>query len=478
MALRAVIKVIEDGFQACVLTPTTLLSFQHFERFKERLQSYPIRIGLLNRFTSAKEKLKILKEIKQGSQDILIGTHRILSRDVYFKKLGLLVVDEEHLFGVSDKEKLKKWQSSLDTLSLSATPIPRSLSMSLSGFKDISLINTPPLNRKPIKTFLNIYNEDLIKKAILKEQSRSGQMIFIHNRIADIHKIAEKLKSIAPSIRLRFAHGQMKDLQKAIARDFFYQKFDMLVCTTIVESGMDFPLAGTLFINNADEFGLSQLYQLRGRIGRSDKQAYCYLLIKERKKATEEALHRLKIIQENNQPGAGLAIAQYDLEMRGGGELMGAEQSGFVQDVGAEMYFELLQSAVSETEGSTSNLRWEPDLHFKTPAFLPKSYIPYEKIRLVFYKKFSVIECIEELDKLKIILQDSAGTLPEEAENFILINKIRCLAKKWHIREMSYKQPWLYINFSDTTPLTTQTALSWLKRGVVNIEIKILFGFL
>ena len=477
VAIRACFKVIEDGFQACVLAPTTLLSFQHFERFKERFKNQAVRIGLLNRFTFKKEKIKTLEEIKSGTIDILIGTHKILSKEIYFKKLGLFIIDEEHLFGVRSKEKLKKWQTSLDTVSLSATPIPRSLSMSLSGLRNISLINTPPLNRKSIKTFINTYNLILIKEAVLKELSRQGQVIFIHNRISDIRVVEEQIKQIVPSARIRVAHGKMKTLQKNIVLDFFYRKFDVLICTTIMESGMDFPMAGTLFINNSDEFGLSQLHQLRGRIGRSDRQSICYLLVKSNRNLTEQAKERLRIIQENNQPGAGLAIARYDLEMRGAGDLMGAEQSGFLKDLGFEMYFELLQESLSDLKGEEKPPALEPEIHFKKPAYLPKDYIPHEKTRLIFYKKFSVVENKEDLNKVVFELENFAGLLPEEALNFVLISQIRILAKKWHIRELSYKKPWVYMNFADTTPLQVSDLLDWIKKGVCETQTKNTFRF-
>ena len=408
VALRAAFKVMEEGFQACLMAPTTILSFQHFDRFKKRLKNWPFTIRLINRFTSSKERKEVLRDSTEGKVDILIGTHRILSRDIHFKKLGLLIIDEEHLFGVKSKEKIKHWYSHVDTISLSATPIPRSLSMSLSGLRDMSVILTPPLNRKPVHTFIKPFSEELIKKTVSKELERNGQVIFIHNRIADIYLIEEKLKKLLPSVRIQTAHGKMKDLQEKVVLDFFYQKFDLLLCTTIVESGMDFPNANTLFINQSDQFGLSQLHQLRGRIGRSDRQSHCYLLIDPRKKVSQKALERLKIIQENNQPGAGITIAQYDLEMRGGGELMGAEQSGFLQNIGYEMYFEFLKENISQLKGEKISSP-EPDLQFKQPAFIPRSYIPHEKVRLVFYKKLASAQSETEIEKIKIELIDFAG---------------------------------------------------------------------
>ena len=470
VALRAGFKVIEEGFQVCLIAPTTILSFQHFERFKERLANWPISIYLLNRFTSTSERKHILKETKSGKVDILIGTHRILSRDTYFKKLGLLIIDEEHLFGVKSKEKIKNWHAYVDTISLSATPIPRSLSMSLSGLRDISLILTPPLNRKSIKTFISPFKEELIKKAVLKEQERKGQVIFIHNRISDIFNIENQLKNLLPSVRIRTAHGKMKNLQEKIVLDFFQEKFDLLLCTTIVESGMDFPKAGTLFINQAEQFGLSQLHQLRGRVGRSERQSYCYLLTDSYKKISQTALGRLKIIQENNQPGAGITIAQYDLEMRGAGELMGAEQSGFLQNVGYEMYFEFLRENIFHLNKEQMISAPEPDLQFNKPAFIPHNYIPHEKARLVFYKRLATALSEKEVEQIRIELKDFAGPLPLETTNLFLLNQLRLIAKNLHARELSYRSPWFYISFVESSPLSHLQIAKWVKDGFCHLH--------
>ena len=469
VALRAAFKVIEEGFQVGIMAPTTILSFQHFDRFKERLKNWPMTVRLINRFTSAKERKEILKDTKEGKVDILIGTHRILSRDIQFKKLGLLIIDEEHLFGVKSKEKIKHWYSHVDTISLSATPIPRSLSMSLSGLRDMSLILTPPLNRKSVHTFIKPFSGELIKKAISKELERDGQIIFIHNRIADIYRIEEQLKELLPSLRIQTAHGKRKDLQEKVVLDFFQRKFDLLLCTTIIESGMDFPNANTLFINQSDQFGLSQLHQLRGRIGRSDRQSYCYLLIDPRKRMSQKALERLKIIQENHQPGSGITIAQYDLEMRGGGELMGAEQSGFLQNVGYEMYFEFLQENISALKGEKA-ISPEPDLQFKQPAFIPCHYIPHEKMRLVFYKKLASASSKEEIEKIKTELEDFAGPLPIETTNLFLLNQLRLIAKSLHARELSYKNPWLYISFVESSPLSHLQIAKWVQEDFCHLH--------
>ncbi len=467
VAMRAVFKVIEDGFQACLMAPTTLLSFQHFETFKNRFQNWPVTIRLLNRFTPAQKRKELIKEVQEGRVDILIGTHRILSRDIHFKKPGLLIIDEEHLFGVQSKEKIKNWYSHIDTLSLSATPIPRSFSMSLSGLRDMSLILTPPPNRKPVKTFISPFNESLIKKAVLKEKEREGQIIFIHNRIASIYEAERKLKALLPSVRIRVAHGKMKNMQEDIVLDFFQQKFDLLLCTTIVESGMDFQRAGTLFIDRAEQFGLSELHQLRGRVGRSERESYCYMLVEERKQLSQRALDRLRIIQENNQPGSGWAIAQYDLEMRGAGELMGREQSGFLQEVGYELYFEFLKESISSLKAETKETQaGEPDLQFRHPAFIPTSYIPHEKTRLIFYKKLALTCSEREVEGIRGELEDFAGPLPEEVENLIWLSHLRQMAKKWHIRELSHRPPHLYISLAESTPIEMAKIVKWIESGV------------
>ena len=518
VAMRAVFKVIEDGYQVALMSPTTLLSFQHFETFKDRFKNWPVSIRLLNRFTSLKERKTLLKEVRDGRTDILIGTHRILSRDIRFKRPGLLIIDEEHLFGVKSKEKIKNWHTHIDTLSLSATPIPRSFSMSLSGLRDISLILTPPLNRKAVHTVISPFSEGVIKKAVLKERERKGQIIFIHNRIATLDKVERRLKTLLPFVRIRVAHGKMKNLQEKIVLDFFQQKFELLLCTTIVESGMDFTNAGTLFIDRAEQFGLSELHQLRGRVGRSEKPAYCYMLVEERKNLSEKAKERLRIVQENNQPGAGITIAQYDLEMRGAGELMGREQSGFLQEVGYELYFEFLReslSAINKTGSgqaepaprvlpfekgqgatfedsptsmvgkkpeshafssdwgsNTVSIAPEPDLQLNYPAFIPEAYIPHEKTRLIFYKKLATSRLEEEVESIKKELEDFAGPLPEEVENLILLSHCRWLSKQYHIRELAHRPPFLYMSLAESTPVPVSQIVQWVERGVCEWQDK------
>ena len=464
VALRASFKVIEQGFQVCFIAPTTVLSFQHLETSKKRFQNHPMNIRLMNRFTPLEQQRQILRELKQGQVDMLIGTHRLLSRDIYFKKLGLLIIDEEHLFGVKSKEKIKNRYSRVDTLSLSATPIPRSFSMSLSGIRDMSLILSPPLNRKSLKIEISLFKDQVIKEASQREIKRGGQIIFIHNRVKSLPALEDKLKKLLPSARIRTAHGKTKDLEQ-VAVDFLQKKFDLLLCTTIVESGMDFPNAGTMFIHQPEKFGLSELYQLKGRVGRSSRQAYCYMLTCPQKALSEEAAQRLRIIQENNHLGAGIKIAQYDLEMRGAGSLMGREQSGFLQEVGHEMYFELLRDSIFTVKKEEPPI--EPELKFVKPAFIPKDFIPREKARLLFYKKLSLANSEKELLQIQQELEDFTGKLlPEETHNLIFISLIRLLAKKARIRELSYNFPFLYLSFAEKAPIDTKHILQAVEKGV------------
>ncbi len=466
VALRAGFKVIEEGFQVCFMAPTTVLSFQHFETSKKRFKNHAVNIRLMNRFIPLEKQKQTLRELKDGRVDILIGTHRLLSRDIHFKNLGLLIIDEEHLFGVKSKEKIKARHARVDTLSLSATPIPRSFSMSLSGIRDMSFILSPPLNRKSVKTGISPFKAELIKEACQKELKRGGQIIFIHNRTASLPAMEEKLKKLLPFARIRSAHGKTKNLEERVAVDFLKGKFNLLLCTTIVESGMDFPKAGTLFIHQAEQFGLSELYQLRGRVGRSDRQAYCFMLTDPGKALSEEALERLKIIQENNHLGAGIKIAKYDMEMRGAGSLMGREQSGFLQEVGHEMYFELLQDNIAVLKNKKLKPAPEPELKFPDPAFIPKNFIALEKARLVFYKKLSLAGSEKEVLQIEKELKDFAGPGPQEIKNLIFISLIRLLAKKAHVSELSYNFPFLYLSFAESAPFSTKQILNWIEKGL------------
>ncbi|RYZ75919.1 MAG: transcription-repair coupling factor, partial [Proteobacteria bacterium] len=336
---------------------------------------------------------KTLKECAEGKVDILIGTHRVLSKDVAFKDLGLMIIDEEQKFGVTHKEKMKKMRNSVDSLTLSATPIPRTLNMSLVGARDLSLINTAPVDRLPTRTFVTKFDEETIRKAITAEIGRGGQVYFIHNRVQSIYGLADEIRAIVPTARIRVGHGQMNehDLEKTML-EFFHHEVDVLVCTAIVESGMDIPRANTMFIDSAHMFGLSQLYQLRGRVGRSKARAYCYLMMPRGKKLEKDAQERLKIIQENSALGSGIKIAQYDLELRGSGNILGDDQSGHVNAVGYELYMDLLQEALADAKGEDiGDIELDPEINLRIAAMIPESYIADIRIRLSYYKALADI---------------------------------------------------------------------------------------
>lgn len=438
VAMRAAFRALMENKQVALLVPTTVLAFQHFENFKKRFKNWPFEIRSLGRFTSKKEIKESLELLKIGKVDLVIGTHRLLSADVEFGKLGLLIIDEEHRFGVAHKEKLKQLKINIDCLALSATPIPRTLNMALMGVRDLSVINTAPLDRLPTRTYINRFNRGSIKKAITAELQRNGQIYFIHNRVQSIYARAQEIREIVPDARIEVAHGQMKDgeLEKVMLR-FFERKFDVLLCTTIVENGVDNPHANTMIIDNAHHFGLSQLYQLRGRVGRSKERAYCYLVIPQNVKLDPEAKERLKVIQENTALGSGFRIAHHDLELRGAGSFLGAEQSGHVNTVGYDLYLELLENTIKEAKGETIVEEIEPEINLRIPALIPDKYIPDIRVRLSYYKSLSEISGEEELEKIEDELVDQFGKLPDEIINLMGIMLIRKFCKDLGIKEVS-----------------------------------------
>jgi transcription-repair coupling factor (superfamily II helicase) len=454
VAMRAAFKALEENKQVALLVPTTVLAFQHYENFKKRFKSWPFEIRSLGRFTPKKEQKETLELMAMGKVDLVIGTHRLLSSDIKFAKLGMLITDEEHRFGVSHKEKLKQLKANLDCLALSATPIPRTLNMALMGVRDLSVINTPPQDRLPIRTFINRFNKTSIRKAILAELQRNGQVYFIHNRVQSIYARAQELREIVPEARIEVAHGQMKDgeLEKVMLR-FFEHKFDILLCTTIVENGVDNAKANTMIIDNAQNFGLSQLYQLRGRVGRSKERAYCYLVIPQNLKLDPDAKERLKVIQENTALGSGFKIAHHDLELRGAGSFLGAEQSGHANTVGYDLYLELLEQSIKEAKGEEISEEIEPEINLKIPALIPDRYIPDIRIRLSFYKSLSEIESESDLENIEDELVDQFGKLPEEVVNLMGIMLIRKYCKDLGIKEVSAGSVNVSFTFSDRTSI-------------------------
>lgn len=466
VAMRAAFQAVENKKQVAVLAPTTVLTFQHLETFRKRFSGWNLEIHSLNRFVSAADQKKTLAALKDGKVDILIGTHRLLSKDVIFKNLGLLIIDEEQKFGVVHKEKIKKLKTDVDTLTLSATPIPRTLNMSFTGMRDLSIINTAPVDRLPTRTFISKFDSELIRKAIQSEVSRGGQVYFIHNRIQSIYGVADELRQILPDVRMKVAHGQMNEdeLESAMLA-FFHHEIDVLVCTAIVESGMDVPKANTMFIDQAHMFGLSQLYQLRGRVGRSKARAFCYLLLPKDKKIDKDAQERLKIIQDNSALGSGIRIAQYDLELRGAGNILGDDQSGHVNAVGYELYMDLLNEALSEAKGeSLPDRELDPEINLRVPALIPDSYIADIRIRLSYYKALSEIASNEEMNRIEDELKDQFGPLPDPVINLMGLMLIRHQCKQLGVRDVSAGLKSISLVFTERTKLKPETAIKLAMR--------------
>ena len=451
VALRASFRVAIDGFQVLVLVPTTILCYQHYRTFNDRLSRHGIRVAQINRFVPGKEQKQTLDDLAAGKVDILVGTHRLLSQDVKTRRLGLVIVDEEQRFGVTHKERLKELRAGADILTLTATPIPRTLHMSMLGLRDISIITTPPSNRMSVKTYIARMDETLIRESIEHELDRGGQVFFLHNRVEDIEATTLWLKSLVPKANVRFAHGQMKetDLENTII-DFIEHKFDVLVCTTIIESGIDMPNVNTLIVSNADRFGLAQLYQMRGRVGRSSVQAYAYFLTKDPARLSDDSRRRLDVLATHQELGAGFQIASHDLEIRGAGNLLGAEQSGHASEVGLEMYTDLLGEAIAELRGQIPE-RIKIDTEIKLPitALIPESYIREEGLRLQFYKALFSIERSDELSSISEELRDRFGPPPEEAKRLLAVARLKLVLSWLGASQISMnpKAAWFEVRF-------------------------------
>ncbi len=464
VAMRAAFSVLSSGKQVAVLAPTTVLSFQHLRSFEKRIGSWGYNVKGLNRFVSPKETKSTLAGINGGTVDLAIGTHRILSQDVKFKNLGLLIVDEEQKFGVKHKEKIKMFKEGVDTLTLSATPIPRTLNMGLLGLKDLSLISTPPVDRHPIKTFLTKKNKTVMKQAIEQEVKRGGQIYFIHNRVQSIHHLFEELSELLPDVRMGLGHGQMpEDHLEKVMIQFFNHEIDMLVSTTIVESGMDVSKANTIIIDQAQNFGLSQLYQLRGRVGRSHEKAFCYLMIPPNRNLDKEALEKLKTLQDNSKLGSGVKVAHYDLEMRGAGNLLGREQSGQGHMVGYELYMELLEETLGEMKGEPVQ-KFEPDIHIPLPALIPSSWIADIRIRLTYYNQLSKIDEASEILDIEDELRDQFGKLPEESLNLLRLMELKCHCRHKKIQEIKAGPKNLSLRFATDTPITNKRIVELISK--------------
>ena len=462
VAIRATFKAVQDGKQVAYLVPTTVLCMQHFRTFTERFEKYPVKVVFLSRFNTKKENDRVVAAIKQGEVDVVIGTHRLLSKDVEFKDLGLLIVDEEQRFGVSHKEKIKRLRNNVDVLTLTATPIPRTLYMSLSGIRDMSMLTEAPPERMPIRTYVLEYNEELIREAINRELKRDGQVFIVHNRVSDLYIFANKIKEICPYAKIAVAHGKLdeKELSDTMM-DFIDKKYNVLVTTTIIETGLDIQNANTLIIDNAEQFGLAQLYQLRGRVGRSNRTAYAFFMYRKNKELTEDEFGRLKAIKENTALGSGLKIAMRDLEMRGAGNILGLSQSGHIDIVGYDMYMKLLNEAVKylrENNNSVNGENIDVDDYMNAfdtivdidiNAYIPESYIENEEVKLDVYRKISRCKEEKEFDDLKDELKDRFGEFPKEIENLIFIAKLKIKAHKYYVTHLNIKRKLVSITFAE-----------------------------
>jgi len=442
LAMRAAFKAVENGKQVAVLVPTTVLSVQHGRTFSERFADFPMTVEVLNRFKTGRQAKDILKRTREGHVDILIGTHRLLSGDVAFKDLGLLVIDEEQRFGVEHKERLKRMRVNVDILTMTATPIPRTLHMALLGLRDISSLATAPLDRRSIVTSVTTYNQELIRKAIYRELNRQGQVFFLHNRVQSIEKKAWEIQQLAKDAKVGIAHGQMskRELEDAMI-NFVLGDTDVLVCTTIIESGLDIPNANTIFINDADRFGLAEMHQLRGRVGRYKHRAYAYMLLPNTRPISPIAAKRLKAIEEYSHLGAGFRIALRDLEIRGAGNILGPEQSGHIQMVGYQMYCEMLGNAVHEMKHEKVEPLPTTMIDLGTPTYIPKNYIPLDRHRMDVYRKIAVARTPADLQQIEAELADVYGPVPDEVKLLLDIGELRIAAAKWDIRSIVASQP-------------------------------------
>ncbi|WP_151995525.1 transcription-repair coupling factor [Buttiauxella massiliensis] len=442
VAMRAAFLAVENHKQVAVLVPTTLLAQQHLDNFRDRFANWPVRIEMLSRFRTAKEQAQILEEAREGKVDILIGTHKLLQNDVKMKDLGLLIVDEEHRFGVRHKERIKAMRADVDILTLTATPIPRTLNMAMSGMRDLSIIATPPARRLAVKTFVREYDSLVVREAILREVLRGGQVYYLYNDVENIQKAADRLAELVPEARITIGHGQMRERElERVMNDFHHQRFNVLVCTTIIETGIDIPTANTIIIERADHFGLAQLHQLRGRVGRSHHQAYAWLLTPHPKAMTTDAQKRLEAIASLEDLGAGFALATHDLEIRGAGELLGEGQSGSMETIGFSLYMEMLENAVDALkEGREPSLEdltsSQTEVELRMPALLPDDFIPDVNTRLSFYKRIASAKTAHELDELKVELIDRFGLLPDAARNLLDIAALRQQAQKLGVRKI------------------------------------------
>jgi transcription-repair coupling factor (superfamily II helicase) len=450
VALRAAFKAVLDGKQVSILAPTTILVQQHFNTVKKRFAGFPITFETLSRFKSAKEQKAVVQRLKEGKIDLLIGTHRLLAKDVHFKNLGLLIVDEEQRFGVNHKESIKHMKTMVDVLTLSATPIPRTLHMSMVGIRDMSILETPPEERMPVKTYVTPYDDSIVAEAIKRELARGGQVYFLYNRVRSIEQMFTRLKTLVPEARIGVAHGQMREnALEDVMLDFYAGAFDVLLCTTIIESGLDVPEANTLIVFDADRFGLSQLYQIRGRVGRSNRQAYAYFTVRRDKLLSETAERRLAAIREFTEFGAGYRIAMRDLEIRGAGDVLGPEQHGHLSAVGYDMYVKLIEQAVGEAQGREETPELDTRVELSIDAYLPEAAVPDERLRIEIYKRIAMVE--DEATRLEIEAEliDRFGDIEQPVQNLIAIAHLRAITRRLGVNHVFLRADGLHLRMDD-----------------------------
>ncbi len=471
VAMRAAFVAVQDGRQVAVLVPTTLLAQQHYQNFLDRFAEFPVKIEQLSRFRSKKEQTNALQQIEAGQIDIVIGTHKLLQDNIKFKNLGLVIIDEEHRFGVKQKERFKALRSEVDILTLTATPIPRSLNMALSNLRELSVIATAPSKRLAVKTFIKEWHAPSIAEAIVRELRRGGQVYFVHNDIDNIEKMAQDLMLLVPEARIEIAHGQLRERElERVMQDFYHRRFNVLVCTTIIETGIDVPTANTIIINRADKFGLAQLYQLRGRVGRSHHRAYAYLIVPTKKLMTQDAVKRLDAIGSLEELGVGFRLATHDLEIRGAGELLGEEQSGQIQEIGYSLYTELLERAIESLKaGKTPDLeqvtKQSLDIDLRVPALIPSDYLPDIHSRLILYKRLASATSLEEVKDIHIEMIDRFGLLPEATQALIQVTELKLQAQSLGLRKIEFGENGGYIQFYQNTSVEPQKLIQLIQNN-------------
>ncbi len=472
VALRAAFKAVSDGKQVAILVPTTVLAEQHYRTFRSRMEPFGVRVEVLSRFKGPAQQKDILARTREGQVQVLIGTHRLLQKDVKFADLGLLIIDEEQRFGVKQKELIKTYRSMVDVLSMTATPIPRTLQMSLLGIRELSIIETPPENRLSIQTTVSLYDEDLIRDGILSELDRGGQVFFVHNTVYDIEEVASRLKELVPEARIDIAHGQLKEreLEKAMLR-FLEMETQVLVCTSIIESGLDIPTANTIFIDEVERMGLAQIYQLRGRVGRSSEKAYAYLLVRDPSRLTREAEKRLKALMEFSELGAGLQLALHDLKIRGGGNILGFAQHGHIALVGYEMYIRMIQEAIAELKGEELEEEINPELNVGLQAYIPGNYVSDADTRLGLYRRLSSLREESQLEDIKKEFEDRFGPIPPYVENLFWVMLLRIICREKAITKLELGKDSLTITFHPKIGFTEEKAALLGKRGAMRTRL-------